>query len=745
MGHSPSDKVKAPLPDDVWRVLLHRLEQINVNLDFVAAVEACDWKVAGRLLDQGADVLWRNHLGLKALLNDGGMEAAQLLEKCPENVRKEFLFNILAKAAEKGNTDVVDHFLSGAVPAFALNAALFYALRFGHAAIADKLLARLMPDQLNENGFIGLLLWRTEDYQKHLDALPANNTDRHDLVFALRQYMAACFLKKEEAMDIVLRNLQPIAGKIQTQSLLHFELTGYGAFVELTPLVMATGNLHHAEQFTTLFLKAGIPKHFFLREAAAAGNIELVARIIDVVKPDNHDLRYAIIECCFDQRMEALRFFVAHYPEAVKDSAPYYVLSSIVEAGDTAGFHEALDIGISLGEKHNIDELIVKAASKERKEILRFLLQLQPPDGVTASLLRSEGSLPCLKLAAALTEDMRADDDALFWKAVEANDAETLALFEKTKRISTESSLKIKTALDAAAQRGDVPLLRRIAGQAEWHKKSSEIFFNAGLLLPAGALADPAFSAVFPHPGRLAHEQLLRSIGGKGRTDEDAVRNLEFLKKNGTVFTHEDIAHALRSSVTNNTHGITDYLLGEYFRSFDKPEEKKDLDDYAWPGYTLEHNADGKTVKLLRKWTSRLLRGPETKKEIEFLVASCAKDDLFRGAACPALRAAQAGFFSLVLDRMEKEGLSDPAILLQPRDNCGNSLFDILGAQGQLNTVLRSFLWKSDNALQFCQTHVHPSYLEQMDFQRLAAELDRLRLKEKSRNARPRLKKGGPS
>ncbi|TAL39914.1 MAG: hypothetical protein EPN97_01620 [Alphaproteobacteria bacterium] len=700
---------KPPKPD-----LLEGFEKLRRNLGLAAAAKAEDWKLCQKLLDEGAEPEHRGNAALKEMTQHCTMEVVHLLEKISIPGLPMLQGFPLVQAAGEGKRDVVDYILSTR-PDAPVNDALFMALRKEQKDIADLLFERLGADRVMENSLIAMLVHRPDLYEKTTAArvFPPDYT---------LHFINACMLNDPVAMDRALDAM--IAHPESVKLNFGFEeemLMGLG-HQEVLINLFQTGHIPTIDKVYSNFPQFFPNPHMTMLLAIAVGGAEdgLLEHMIDLMKPDDKTVSFALSYATQMRRAPTVLKLMEAYPEVAKQHGPR-ILSALASAGKGGEFFTAIKNGYALPEEEDSRAgLLAASIAAKNTAVAAWLEQnMEITPGIIAKL-QAHSDDAVLKRAAELGNDWHFRDDALFWRALEHNDADVLAHFPAGEAVSVNAKYAARTALEAVIARNDMPQLDDALKRCSFDNETSGMIFRELLETPEAAARIPLLRC----PLRELAAADMRDIGV-----EKGGETLVALTQQGFTLSDDALQEGLRRAVAANAAGMAAWLLGHGAELAKEPEKLLS---------SADRGAETPLIGQLEKWAAREREIPLA--GARGLVEASPPERLFAGDNSLAMQAAYADRFSLVMQKASASGQFDPALLCRAADNYGNSILDILGAHGRLNDILVAEVWKDRDAVAFLRDNAPPCYQAQCDFNGLKAAIDQLRLKDRGRSVRIGLK-----
>jgi hypothetical protein len=695
--------------------LLESFQKLRRNLALTAAAKAKDWKRCEELVEAGADAGFRYNAALKEMTQHCTMDVVRLMEKVNIPGMPMLRHYPLVQAAGEGSRNVVDYILSSNPQPGLVNDALFMALRKEQTEIADLLYARLGADNIGENSLVAMLVHRPDLYEKTNAArvFPPDYT---------LHFINACMLNDTKAMDRALDAM--IAHPESMKHHWGFEeevMMGLG-HQEVLISLFQTGHVPTIEK-----LHKSLPNFFpspemtmMLAIAVGGATDELLTKIIDMTKPEERTISFALSYAAQMKRVPTVLKLMKEYPDIAKKSSRG-ILDALASAGKNDEFFAALKEGYALPEDEGRRaDLLSTSIAAKNTEVSAWLGQNMEMTPAIIAKLQEHRDLGVLHRAAELGSDRHFRDDILFWRALEQGDAAVLSTFPPGEPVSAKAKFAVRTGLQEAIARKDMQQLDDALERCTWDDEARGMFFKVLLATPEAAARIPAL-------GCPARELGAEDIAGISLKEGGGI--LEALAGQGFTFSDAAIAEGLKRAIAGNAEGMAAWLLDHGAAITQDPQAILTAADKG---------AETALIDRMEKWVAR--ERDISLQNARALVESVPAEKLFDGAENLAAQAAYADRFSLVMQKASGWAQFDPALLCRAADSYGNSLLDILGAHGRLNDILVAEVWKDRDAVAFLRDNAPPCYQEQCDFNGLKAAIDQLRLKERGRSARIGLK-----
>ena len=699
------------------KAVLEAVTQARRSLALTQALKDKDWQEAAKLLDAGADPLKRGAAALKEVFEAKTPEAIALAEKMDIAPRTGLTGLPYLLAAQLGDLAKLEEGLQKDLDRETKSSMLFMALRNGQETAADRVLQDLAVEDMRENALFALLVHRPEIYET------ATAAQKHAPDY-LGHFYNACMVDEEAAMEKALQKMVDNKKRLPLYIFFDDDFDGmaYNRMLEYTEAVMKTGNLPVIKKFLENFLDEMTPGKQPVISAACGLEKDqpgILKAVLETVKPNEYEVKFAVTSTV--DNAATAKILMELYPEEVKKS-PQGTLLALAQDGDAAQQAVATG-GVSFPEDDKARAAIVAAAifaGNDKGE--KWLLQQCDMTPGFLEALRDNHNYKVVKRGWELGGDIRAKDDALFWKAVANGDQTVIDAYPRKPLLSTETSWLALEAVRKTAEKGDMALLADILENADWSDAKLQERLFRDLLGNAPAM-QAALEAGIPPIEELQVRDSLAIAKGDGGI------SLDWLDKNTDIDIEGETAEAaLRSAVQKNAPGMIEYLLARG-TSLGK--------DASFLSYAISENAEDEALTALEKWITRgeTRAAPGLAKDIE------SGKPLFGGADSLAVQAAYADKFTDIIVKTAQEKSFDPALLVSTTDEYGNTLLDILGAHGRLNDVFAvPMLWKDSEAASFIHDNSSKLYHYQCDFAGLKAAIDLLRLHHKGRQDRFKLK-----
>ena len=617
--------------------MLAKLEQARLNLKFLRAAEAKDWNEALGLSKAGANFHYRAGKAVRLMIEDCTPESISLFETLGYGVEK---VPFIIPAARQGKADIVESALLRDPEDTTLRAALRAALENNHMDIARRIFPLVNEKQV-DNVILYVTLEKAPDMHKQELAKTPPNESLYRMLFE-----KACLLDDRGLMEMTWENLA-----------LHFPPQPYDH-----ALHMMVARMGHSVA----------PLQFFIEKCA----------------PDVTSLKNIL--CCasmIGDNRAVTEFFIEHHPELAKAKC-HLVLKCTLKSPQAGGedpsaaFFRALEKDIPLPEEdiHRVD-VAVAAADNGADAAFAYLLRQIEDKQLLITRLQGSAKCPALRHAAALSGDLHFNNNALFWRSLQAGDAAFVGGFPAQSVSSIPPAFPTADVFEKITFENNKALFEAALEKIDWDRDSLEPALRGCIKSLEFTERLFGISDSLPEDRQLVPGEIgvIDAIFICGSTEADKI--LPFLKKRGFFLSPFAANSALKTSIAAGNKPAAAYLLAE----------GADFDPVALAA------ADEAMLELLAQYTARHIPVPD-------------------------------GFLSF-LKNVPPENLK-PDLLLEPRDVFGNNALDILSAQGRLGDILLPELWKNADAQSFLQQHVHENALAQCDFEALRSGISRLRLKQ---------------
>ncbi len=703
-----------------WRKsVLTAVEQARRNHGFADAVLKQDWPRAIELHKAGADPRHGDSKALKALGDIDSVAAMQNLSQIDVPGVSRLADTPFLVAAKHGNMATLKYGVDSDLPPETLSSALYLALDNKQEDAGDLLLEYLPYKDMTEAALFALLRYRPALYEEALAA-------RDNTADFFAHFYSACNVKDGDAMAVSLEKLDTYRHKLPpylfSPGEYFSEFMGPPPMMELMVQVMETGKLDILDRFIDAFPE-NLPPHFLVMIWATnlSGTLpDLLPHLAKKLQPEPAQLAGAMRNAGSGDELTAAKFFVEDYTEeARKNAVP--LLRALMGAPDAAPLISAVEEKLlPLPEGKEAASLYSAAIARDNAQALQYLLDKAPltPE-ITRELQDSHDYKVQRHAVIEFGGDWHAKDDSVFWKGVEKDDKETAALFPRDKKLSTSSGWMVDSAVKEVIKRGDMAQLEDIIANADWTKDAKERVFQT-LLQSQSALDIAAKHGFLPDALRTADMYDIASHGG--------AETLGWLAAQGVELTDKVAEDGLKIAVQRNAAGMIGYMFAN---DIGRPKDAREI------VLALTTLADERALQAMEKWVTREEVKPANGIAAEISTAT----RFFDGADSLAIRAAYADHFAPLMQKAAAQAGFDPAMLVSTRDAHGNSVLEILGAHGKLNDILDpASLWRDRDAVSFIKDNTPAMYHDQVDFSALKAQLDLLRLSERGRNDRFRLK-----
>ncbi|HYD18075.1 MAG TPA: hypothetical protein VEF76_06330 [Patescibacteria group bacterium] len=700
-----------------WRrKLLDAVAEARRDYSFADAIRQEKWQDAIALHEAGANAHHRDDAALKALRNIDSINAAEALEKIKVPGSPRLAHTPYLVAAQNGRLETLEHGLAKGLTKETLSSALFFALQAKQDTAADLILGHLPPKDMQEKALFALLLARPAEYEA---ALAARD---HDADFFAHFY-SACDYNDKAAMALSLEKMIAHRDRLPPQLFMGSgffdEFMGPPPFMQLAKKVIGTGDEAAIDRLIEVFSDLMPPAYLMLVWALTEqkAGLPLVKHLVEKLAATEGDM-YAVV-MNLASRPDAARYVAESFP-AVAQRYPLQVMRGLLAAPATDLAADVAAFGLTLPDDDPARATLLAAAiGAGNADAEQWLLTQFDATPALLAKLADNTDYKVVRRAVALGADWHGKDDALLWKALGENDSETVAQFPRDAKFSTASTWQVGNAVEAALKRGDEAQLAEILAHCDWKEESKGRVFREFLKLPDGVARAAAHGLL---PAELKIGDMSDISGRQGTVALDA------LVAKGVAIPQKVAAEGLRVAIHRNDEG----MIGWFFaRGMGGSEDPRSLVN----AITLVAEEAG--LNSVEKWVTReeVTPAPGIAAEIE------ATTDLFAGADSLALRAAYSDNFADVMKKAGAQAGFDPALLVSTRDPHGNSLLEILGAHGRLGDILEpAAVWKDRDAVAFIQDNTPAIYHAQVDYSGLKAALDQLRLAERGRDNRFRLK-----
>lgn len=703
-----------------WRKsVLDAVEQARRNHGFADAMAQQDWPRAIELHKAGADPRHSDSRALKALGEIDSIAAMQNLSQIHVPGVSRLADTPFLVAAKKGNMTTLKYGVDSELPPETLSSALYLALDNKQQDAGDLLLEYLPYKDMTEAALFALLRYRPALYEEALTA-------RDNTADFFSHFYSACNVKDEAAMALSLEKLDVFRHKLPPyffQPGEYFnEFMGPPPMMELMVQVMESGKLDILDRFIDAFPGSLPPAYLVMIWATNLSQHlpDLLPHLAEKLQPEPAHLAGAMRNAGSGGDVAAAKFFVGHYTEeARKNALP--LLRALTGEPDAAALIDAVEEKLlPLPAGKEAAQLYAAALARGNTAALQYLHDKIPLTPEITGELQDHHDYAVQKYAVVdCGGDWHAKNDAVFWKGLEKNDAETLALFPRDKKFSTAAAWVVESAAKAVLKRGDLAQLEDIIANSDWTKDAQERVFQA-LLQSQPALDIAAKHGFLPEALRTADMYDIAAHDGGG--------TLQWLADHGVELPAKIAEDGLKIAVQRNAGGVIGYMFAN---DIGRPKDAKDII------LALTTLADERALQAMEKWVTR----EEVKPAENIRADIAAATAFFGGTDSLAVRAAYADTFAPLMQKAAAQPGFDPAVLLSTKDAHGNSVLEILGAHGKLNDILDpASLWRDRDAVAFIKDNTPAMYHDQVDFSALKAQLDLLRLSERGRNDRFRLK-----
>ncbi|MDF3025272.1 MAG: hypothetical protein K0R10_2633 [Alphaproteobacteria bacterium] len=703
-----------------WRKsVLAAVDQARRNHGFAEAMANQDWPRAIDLHKAGADPRHSDSKALKALSAIDSVAAMQALAQIDVPGVSRLGDTPFLVAAKKGNLATLKYGVDSELPPETLSSALYLALDNKQEDAGDLLLEYLPYKDMTEAGLFALLRYRPALYEEALTA-------RDNKADFFAHFYSACNVKDEAAMAVSLEKLDTYRHKLPPYLFSPGEyfndFMGPPPMMELMVQVMETGKLDIIDRFIDAFPDSLPPPYLVMIWATNLSQHlpDLLPHLAEKLQPEPVHLAGAMRNAGSGGDVAAAKFFIENYTaEARKNALP--LLRALMAEPDAVAFINAVEEKLlPLPVEKEAAQLYAAAITRDNNNALQYLLDKIPltPE-ITKELQDSHDYAVQRHAVVEFGGDWHAKDDAVFWKGLEKNDAETTVLFPRDKKLSTASAWLVESTVKAVLARGDFAQLDDIIANADWTKDARERVFKT-LLQSQAALDIAAKHSFLPEALRTADMYDIAAHDGGG--------TLQWLADHGVELTDKVAEEGLKIAVQRNAPGMIGYMFAN---DIGRPKDPRDI------ALALTSLAGEPALQAMEKWVTREELKPANGIAAEISAATA----FFDGAESLAVRAAYANQFAPLMQKAAAQAGFDPAVLVSTKDAHGNSVLEILGAHGKLNDILDpASLWRDRDAVAFIKDNTPAMYHEQVDFSALKAQLDLLRLSERSRNDRFRLK-----
>lgn len=706
---------EAAAPATAEDAILEAVARARRSIALVEAAKRQDWPEVEKLYAAGADLMRNDRAALKEIIKSDSPAAAAALAKMDLPLLPRIADYPYVTAAGNGNRAVVEKALDRGLSPETLSDMLFMALRGGRDEIAGLVLEKLDKKDIAENALFALLVHRPAVY----DAVLAQKENAPDY---LGHFYNACLLKDHAAMEKSLKLMEDNRAALPLYAFIDdfFEDMGFNRRLDFIETVMKSGDFSVTAKFIKSFPEIADGRQTIL--SVACYNEEQVPGLLkcvtDALQPSEQEVAFALAGTV--RGAGAARFFMSAYPEQAR-ATPRLVLKALAAVQEPDALKDAVEKeGYALPEAAAQQaQLLAAAIAAGNAQAEKWLLSKIPLSPAVVVALQGEGEYKVSKRVAELTGEMRFGDDVLFWKAVSENDRAVVDAYPRDEKLSTAAPWLVHSAVEKTIENGDMELLRDIFTRADWTNDSLARARDACLKSAEALETVAALGHALQKPD---NADMISIAAGAGE------KTLAFFEGIGLGPSEEVLAQGLRIAVLKNAPGMMGYLLD---RGVDMAREKDSI------LRAVEWQAEEPALQTLEKWITRAkdIPAPGLKDDI------AAGKPLFGGPESLAIQAAYAGQFPKVLEEALAAGDFDPSVLASTRDHHGNSVLDILGAHGKLGEVLAApSLWKNRDAVAFVRENAPEIYHGQCDFGALKAALDILRLQERGRQDRFRLK-----
>lgn len=703
-----------------WRKsVLDAVAQARRNHGFADAMASQDWPRAIELHKAGADPRHGESRALKALSEIDSIAAMQNLSQIDVPGVSRLADTPFLVAAKKGNMTTLKYGVDSELPPETLSSALYLALDNKQEDAGDLLLEYLPYKDMTEAALFALLRYRPALYEEALTA-------RDNTADFFSHFYSACNVKDEAAMAVSLEKLDTFRHKLPpyffSPGEYFNEFMGPPPMMELMVQVMESGKLDILDRFIDAFPDSLPPAYLVMIWATNLSQHlpDLLPHLAEKLQPEPAHLAGAMRNAGSGGDVTAAKFFIEHYPEeARKNALP--LLRALTGEPDATALKDAIEEkGLPLPVEKEAAQLYAAAIARDNKAALQYIAGKIPLTPDITKELQEHHDYAVQKYA--VTEcggDWHAKDDALFWKGLDKGDADTLALFPRDQKLSTSSAWMVDNAVKAVLKRGDMAQLDDIIAQADWTKDANERVFQT-LLQSQAALDIAAKHGFLP--------DALRTADMYDIAAHDGGATLQWLAAQGVELTEKVAEDGLKIAVQRNAASVIGYMFAN---DIGRAKDPRDI------VLALTSLADERALQAMEKWVTR----EEVKPANDIAAEISAAAAFFDGTDSLAVRAAYADQFAPLMRKAAAQDGFDPAALVSTRDAHGNSVLEILGAHGKLNDILDpASVWRDRDAVAFIKDNTPAMYHDQVDFSALKAQLDLLRLSERGRNDRFRLK-----
>lgn len=703
-----------------WRKsVLDAVAQARRNHGFADAMASQDWPRAIELHKQGADPRHSDSKALKTLSEIDSIAAMQNLSQIDVPGVSRLADTPFLVAAKKGNMTTLKYGVDSELPPETLSSALYLALDNKQEDAGDLLLEYLPYKDMTEAALFALLRYRPALYEEALTA-------RDNTADFFSHFYSACNVKDEAAMAVSLEKLDTFRHKLPpyffSPGEYFNEFMGPPPMMELMVQVMESGKLDILDRFIDAFPDSLPPAYLVMIWATNLSQHlpDLLPHLAEKLQPEPAHLAGAMRNAGSGGDVTAAKFFIEHYTEeARKNAAP--LLRALTGDPDSVALQNAVEAkALPLPEGKDAAQLYAAALARDNKAALAYLLDKIPLTPEITKELQEHHDYAVQKYAVIeCGGDWHAKDDALFWKGIDKGDAETLALFPRDKKLSTSSAWMVDNAVKAVLKRGDMAQLDDIIANADWTKDAKERVFQT-LLQSQAALDIAAKHGFLP--------EALRMNDMYDIAAHDGGATLQWLDAQGVELTDKVAEDGLKIAVQRNAASVIGYMFAN---DIGRAKDPRDI------VLALTSLADERGLQAMEKWVTREEVKPASGIAAEISMTTA----FFDGTDSLAVRAAYADNFAPLMRKAAAQDGFDPAALVSTKDAHGNSVLEILGAHGRLNDILDpASVWRDRDAVAFIKDNTPAMYHEQVDFAALKAQLDLLRLSERGRNDRFRLK-----
>lgn len=703
-----------------WRKsVLDAVAQARRNHGFADAMAQQDWPRVIALHKAGADPRHSDSRALKALSDIDSIAAMQNLSQIDVPGVSRLADTPFLVAAKKGNMATLKYGVDSELPPETLSSALYLALDNKQEDAGDLLLEYLPYKDMTEAGLFALLRYRPALYEEALAA-------RDNTADFFAHFYSACNVKDEAAMAVSLTKLDTFRHKLPPYFLQPAEyfndFMGPPPMMELMVQVMEAGKPEILDRFIDAFPESLPPPYLVMIWATNLSQHlpDMLPHLAEKLQPEPVHMAGAMRNAGSGGDVTAAKFFIEHYTEEARKNALPILRALMAEPDAAALKHAVEEKALPLPVEKEAAQLYAAAIARDNKAALQYLSDKIPLTPDMVKELQEHHDYAVQKYAVVdCGGDWHAKDDAVFWKGLEKNDTETIALFPRDKKFSTASAWMVDSTVKAVLKRGDLAQLEDIIANSDWTKDAQERVFQT-LLQSQAALDIAAKHGFLPEALRTADMYDIAAHDGGG--------TLKWLDDHGVELTAAIAEDGLKIAVQRNAGSVIGYMFAN---DIGRPKDPRDI------VMALTTLADERALQAMEKWVTREEVKPADGIAAEISTAIA----FFDGADSLAIRAAYANRFAPVMQKAAVQPGFDPALLISTKDAHGNSVLEILGAHGKLNDILDpASLWRDRDAVAFIKDNTPAMYHEQVDFSALKAQLDLLRLSERGRNDRFRLK-----